>query len=292
MREPLVEVATHPVDLAGLVGQRLVAPAVGHRAEQRDQGGRAGQHDPALGGVLDEGARRRRARPPGTTRRGGRAPRTPGSRAGSASSAWSPAARCGRAAAARGGPGGPSRSVGLVGRGGVEEGVERDLGVDHDAAAAGQPHHQVGTLGAVGELDLLVEVAAVDQPGQLDRPAQVELAPAAADLGPAERGGEGLRLAPQAVGGVAHVEHLLVELALPGRPRVLEALQLVTEPVEALHDLGLVDHALPQPLDVRRSGARPEHADDRAQREPHEKHHQLRHHVHTATVPGTTDNTG
>ena len=178
-----------------------------------------------------------------------------------------------------------------VGRG-VEEGVERDLGVHHDAAAAGEPHHQVGAPGAVGELDLLVEVAAVDEAGQLDGSPQVELAPAAPDLGPPEGGGEGLGLATEAVGGVAHVEHLLVELALPGRARVLEPLQLVAEPVEALHDLGLVDHALPQPLDVRRSRPRPEHAHERAQREPQEKHHQLRHHVHAATVPGTTDNTG
>ena len=52
--EPVVEVAAEPVDLAGLVGQRLVAPPVGDRAQQRDQRGRGGQHDLAGGGVLDQ----------------------------------------------------------------------------------------------------------------------------------------------------------------------------------------------------------------------------------------------
>ena len=52
--EPVVEVTAEPVDLARLVGQRLVAPAVGDGAQQRDQGGRGGQHDLPLGGVLDQ----------------------------------------------------------------------------------------------------------------------------------------------------------------------------------------------------------------------------------------------
>src|SRR4051812_19840009 len=34
-RETLMELAAEPVDLARVVGQRLVAPAVRHRAEQR-----------------------------------------------------------------------------------------------------------------------------------------------------------------------------------------------------------------------------------------------------------------
>ena len=58
---------------------------------------------------------------------------------------------------------------------------------------------------------------------------------------------ERLRLAAQPVGGVPHVEDLLVELALPGRPGVLEVVELVAEPVETLHHLGLVDHRLPLP---------------------------------------------
>ena len=122
--------------------------------------------------------------------------------------------------------------------GGVEERVERHLGVDHDRPLAGEADDEVGPQGAVGavvQVDLLEEVAAVDQAGQLDGPAQVELAPASAHLGPAQRGRQGLGLAAQAVGGQPHVEHLLVELALPGGARVVEVVELVAEPVEALH---------------------------------------------------------
>ena len=54
--------------------------------------------------------------------------------------------------------------VGLVGRRGVEERVERHLGVDDHGAAPGEPDHEIGAQGAVREVDLLVEVAAVDEP--------------------------------------------------------------------------------------------------------------------------------
>ena len=137
-------------------------------------------------------------------------------------------------------------------------------------------------------MDLLVEVAAVDQAGQLDRTPQVELAPATAHLGTPQRRRQRLRLAAQPVGGVPHVEDLLVQLALPGRPRVLEVVELVAEPVEALHHLRMAAWStmrLPLPGDVRRPGARPEHAHQRAQREPDHQHQQNRHHVHGGDGP-------
>ena len=190
-----------PVDLARLVGQRLVAPAVGDRAEQGDQRRRAGQHDAALGGVLDERGVGVEAR--GEERLGGEEQHHELRRLGQRAPVALGAQQLDVAAQLAGVAGQMGvAQVGVVGRRGVEEGVERHLGVDHDAAAAGQPHHQVGALGAVGEVDLLVEVAAVDQPGQLDGPAQVELAPAAAHLRPAQRGGQGLAsraAAPSAV---------------------------------------------------------------------------------------------
>ena len=173
--------------------------------------------------------------------------------------------------------------VGVVGRRGVEEGVERHLGVDHDRPPADEPDHEVGSqrrVVAVAQVDLLLEVAAVDQAGQLDRTPQVELAPATAHLGTSQRRRQRLRLAAQAVGGVPHVEDLLVQLALPRRPCVLEVVELVAEPVEALHHLGLVDHRLPLPGDVRRSRARPEHAHGAPERESDREHQKERHHVH------------
>ena len=124
----------------------------------------------------------------------------------------------------------------VVGGRGVEVGVERHLRVHDDLPAADEVDDQVGAQGAVLEPHLLAEVAPVDQPGQLDRPAQVELAPASADLGPAQRGRRGVGLAAQ-------VGDVLVELALPGGALPVEVVHLVAEPVEALHHLGLVDHA-------------------------------------------------
>jgi hypothetical protein len=52
--EPLVELAAEPLDLAGLLGQRLVGPAVRDGAQQGDQGGGRGQHHLPGGGVLDQ----------------------------------------------------------------------------------------------------------------------------------------------------------------------------------------------------------------------------------------------
>ena len=52
-------------------------------------------------------------------------------------------------------------------------------------AALGEPDHEVRAEHTVGGRrgDLLGEVAVLDHPGQLDRPAQMELTPPAAHLG-------------------------------------------------------------------------------------------------------------
>ncbi len=147
--------------------------------------------------------------------------------------------------------------VRLVGRRGVEVGVERHLGVDHHPAPTHEVDHQVGPPGAVVEAHLLVEVAPVDQPGELHRAAQVQLAPATADLRLAQRRRQGPGLPLQR-------GHVLVELALPQRSLPVEVVHLVAQPVEALHHLGLLD----QPGGVRRPGTRPEHADHAAEAEP------------------------
>ena len=131
--------------------------------------------------------------------------------------------------------------------------------------AAGQVDDEVGALGAVvaGEVDLLGEVAAVDQPGQLDAAAQVQLAPPAAHLWLAQRRRQRAGLAAEQVGAVPHVVHLLAQLALPGDALVGEVLHLVVQPVEALEDLG----ALQPAVDVRRAPAHPEHPERRPDRE-------------------------
>jgi hypothetical protein len=77
----------------------------------------------------------------------------------------------------------------VVGGRGVEVGVERDLGVDDDLAAADEVDDQIRPQGAILQPDLLAEVAPVDEPGQLDGATEVELAPAPPHLGASQGGG-------------------------------------------------------------------------------------------------------
>ena len=142
------------------------------------------------------------------------------------------------------------RADGRVDRAGVEEGVERHLGVDDHVLAAGQAHDEVGAQPAVvaGGGHLLGEVAAVDQARELDDPAQVQLSPAPAHLGLAERGRQGRGLPAQHVGGVPDVVDLLLELALPRDAVLGHVPQLVVQPVEAVAHHGGVGGA---PLRLR-----------------------------------------
>ena len=150
-----------------------------------------------------------------------------------------------------------SAVVVLVVRGrGVEIGVEGDLGVDDELLVAGQVHHQVGAQPPVLELDLLGEVALVDQAGQLDRAAQVHLPPAPPDLRFAQRRRQrpGLGLQPPDLG---------LELSLPAGALAVEVLHLVAEPVEPLHHLGLVHHPGRDRLHAPRP--HPQHAEQSTQ---------------------------
>ncbi len=236
--QPLVEIDTQPVDRARLLGQRLVLPALRHGAQQRDEGGGGGEHDLAGRGVLEQcgvglerGGEERLGRHEEHHELRCSLQRLP---VGLRPELVDVGAHL------AGVPGEVVVALGVVGgRGRVEERVERHLRVDHDVAAPGQVHDQVGALGAVVEAHLLGEVAAVHQPGQLDGAAQVQLAPAAAHLRAAQRGRQLVGLAAQAVGRAAYVVDLLVQLALPGDPGVLEVAQGVVETVEPLEHLGV-----------------------------------------------------
>jgi hypothetical protein len=132
---------------------------------------------------------------------------------------------------------------------------------------------------AVGDADLLVEVAAVDHPGELDRPAQVELAPATAHLRAAQR----VRQAP---GLLLELGDVLAELALPARALPVEVDHLVAEPVEPLHHLGLVDHPS-RHLRPRAGPQQPERTpEEQAEHQRDEDHHR----VHAPTLHAPTDN--
>ncbi len=84
----------------------------------------------------------------------------------------------------------------------------------------------------MGEVHLLLEVAVLHHPGQLDGPAQVQLTPLAAHVRLAQRGGQRARLAPQQVGAVAHVVDLLPQLPLPRGALLLDVHQPLVQPVE------------------------------------------------------------
>ena len=189
-----------------------------------------------------------------------------------------------------------SCSAGSSVAGQVEERRERRLGVDGDGAPAGEGHHEVRPQPTVVHADLLGEVAVVHQAGQLDGAAQVQLAPLAAHLRLAQRGGEGGGLAPQGLGGQPHVGDLLVQLGLPGDPVVGEVAELVLQPLEAVLHHGVVGHPLLERGDgrvVAGSAAGPQHADQRAEgeadREGQGQDHQEGEGVHGPSMDVTTD---
>ena len=268
--QPGVELLAEPLHLLRLGVEHLVLPALGDRAQQRDQRGGGGEHDVAGRGLLDEvGHRLQRGLEDRLAREeqhhelrgaGQRLPVAPGAQVGDvlADVLAQPGQR-------------PLVLGGVVCAGEVEERGERSLGVDRDRAPAGEGDDEVGTQPAVVEARLLGEVAVVDQPRELDGPAQVELAPLPAHLRLAQGGRERVGLVAQHVGRVANVGDLLVELGLPGRAVVGQVAQLVLQPLEPVLDDRVVGDALLQRGDrgvVRRAAACPQHADHGTEGQP------------------------
>ena len=97
----------------------------------------------------------------------------------------------------------------------VQVGIERSLGIDHDAARIGHAHQQVGaqraTLG--GDVFLLGEVAVFGHAGEFDHATQRDFAPASAHFRPAQRRGETARLALQEILHLHEVFDLAGEFA-------------------------------------------------------------------------------
>jgi hypothetical protein len=74
-----------------------------------------------------------------------------------------------------------------------EEGTHRGLGIDDEVLVAGQPHHDVRAhlaLVPAHAAHLLVEVTPGEQPGVLQDPAQLHLAPGASNGRGVERTGQ------------------------------------------------------------------------------------------------------
>jgi len=93
--------------------------------------------------------------------------------------------------------------------------IERRLHVHHDVALLRHVHHHVRPNGAgVGvQMQLLGKIDARGHAGQLDQPAQGDLAPLPAHIRPAQSGDEVARFTRQ--GGLSHGERF--HLRLEGR---------------------------------------------------------------------------
>ena len=85
---------------------------------------------------------------------------------------------------------------------------------------------------------LLGEVAVLDHAGQLDHPAQLHLAPAAAGLRGPQRGHQRGGLVPQRLAGGPHEADLLGQRGVGGDPGVLELAQVHLDLAERLPQRG------------------------------------------------------
>ena len=111
---------------------------------------------------------------------------------------------------------------------GIEKGLQRRLRIHHNVLAAGQLHHQVRTQPSsfCGHGLLLGEVAIGEHAGDLDHAPQLNLSPAPAHVGSAQRPHQiaGLRL-QLFLGGDERL-HLSAQLAVSVAPRHFHLLNL------------------------------------------------------------------
>ena len=122
---------------------------------------------------------------------------------------------------------------------GVEVALDRHLRVDDDALAAGELHDQVGAQQAalvVAAALLGAEVAVVEHAGELDDALQLHLAPAAADVGGAQRGDEAAGLGAQLLLALGDGAQLLADAGDLVQPPVFERLRLHLELLQRLLD--------------------------------------------------------
>ncbi len=122
----------------------------------------------------------------------------------------------------------------------VEVGGQRDLGVDHDVLAAGQPHHHVRPVRPGHRL--LLEVAVRVHPRQLRDPTQLELSPPPPSLGTPQRRHEGAGLIAQSVRALTDEFHLFGQFGVCGGATGVGLPQTELDSVQGLRQR--FDHAL------------------------------------------------
>jgi hypothetical protein len=175
-------------------------------------------------------------------------------------------------AGVRGDPLHADRLVGRLHR--LDVADERHLGVDDHLPAVGEGDHEVGSharalVAPAG--GLLDEVAVLEQAGDLHDPAQLHLAPPAADVRRAQRRHQRRRLLPQEARGLVDGAHLLAQLAMGGGPRPLHAGEQPVQVVERLvHRLQSAVTG-PAPAEQRDGAERRGGGQQRAEEEPGEQ---------------------
>ncbi|EAU62966.1 hypothetical protein STIAU_8197 [Stigmatella aurantiaca DW4/3-1] len=221
--DAVIQRAPQLTNLMGVAGHVLLAPAVGHGAQQGNERGGRGEDDlpvhPRLdeGGVLlQRGAEERLARQEHHHElRGGRKLLP----VGLVAQGLEVGARLRGVLAQLHQPG-----TVVADLQGLQVGLERGLGVHHHALVAGQAHHHVRTQAPalVGDGLLLDEVTALHHAGQLHHAPQLDLPPPPAHGGGAQGAHEAGRLGAQGFLGGGERLELLGEAAIGLGPRLLQ----------------------------------------------------------------------
>ena len=214
-RQPCIELAGQGVHLGRVTGQFLLSPRERHRAQQRDQCGRSGEHGVAAEGVLHQ---RRVVAQGGVEERVGRdeehheigrgLERGPVLLGGQGIDVRAQVAGVLVEEALPGAlvPGLQSREVRLQWR----------LRVHHHGASAVQLDDQIRPYAGIVRFrrDLLSEVTVFQQPGRLDDAPELVLTPTATGLRRTQGGDQLLRLGAQLARDNAHVAHLFAQLGV------------------------------------------------------------------------------
>src|SRR5204863_4700095 len=124
-------------------------------------------------------------------------------------------------------------------RKGLQVSLAGELRVDDDCFRAGKLHDQVWPQPAVlcGDVNLRLEVAMLEHAGHFNDTTELDLAPAAADVGAvAQRAYEVARLVAQDVLRLGELANLHAQLGVRSRTRYLELLELPVNLLQRLLD--------------------------------------------------------
>ena len=168
---------------------------------------------------------------------------------------------------------------------------ERHLGIDDHLPAVGQGDDEVGADAGALVVDrrrLLDEVAVLQQPGDLDHPAKLHLAPAAAHVRGAQGGDQRGRLVLQLRRGLADGAHLLAQLTVGRGAVALDAGEQAVQVVQRLvhrFQAGVVRTVPGQQRDHAQGGGG-------GQQRPEEEPEEQGSGVHGGSVPQASDSSG